>query len=260
MTSTEKLEKLRVERTGEVSINRHGTQMKLINYINSHNVTVEFQDNYNFKVKATYRDFLLGKVDNPYDRTLHGIGYLGVGQYDVSQQYKKIYSVWKMMFDRCYGNNPYHTKACYDGCIVDPAWFNFQNFAKWYENNYYEIEGQRMQIDKDILHKGNIIYSPDRCIIVPNEINALFVKRKRQRGDTPIGVYYNKNMNAYVAFCWTGGKLKEYLGRYNTPEEAFNAYKIRKEQYIKEVADKYKDKIPAQLYDALYAYEVEITD
>lgn len=234
--------------------------MKLVNYINSHNVIVEFQDEYNYKVKATYRDFLLGKVDNPYDKILYDIAYIGIGKYGASQQYKKIYTVWRMMFDRCYGDNQYHTKACYDGCTVDPGWFNFQNFAKWYEDNYYEIEGQRMQIDKDILHKGNTVYSPDRCMIVPNEINALFVKRKLQRGNTPIGVYYNKNMNAYVAFCWAGGKLKEYLGSYCAPEDAFNAYKIRKEQYIKEIADKYKDKIPVQLYDALYAYEVKITD
>lgn len=81
------------------------------------------------------------------------------------------------------------------------------------------------------------------------------------KGDTPIGVYYNKkNMHSYVAFCWTGGVQKEYLGQYNTPQEAFVAYKTRKEQYIKEIADKYKGQIPQKLYDALYKYEVEITD
>ena len=53
---------------------------------------------------------------------------------------------------------------------------------------------------------------------------------------------------------------KVYLGSYNTPEEAFNVYKEFKERYIKEVADYYKEQIPQKLYDAMYRYEVEITD
>ena len=44
------------------------------------------------------------------------------------------------------------------------------------------------------------------------------------------------------------------------PEEAFRAYKQFKEDYIKQVADEYKDKIPQKLYDAMYNYKVDITD
>ena len=51
-----------------------------------------------------------------------------------------------------------------------------------------------------------------------------------------------------------------YLGTYNTIEEAFLAYKIFKENYIKQVADEYKDLIPQRLYEAMYKYEVEIND
>ena len=234
--------------------------MKLIEYINCKNVTVEFQDGNNYLAKTTYREFLLGKVDNPYDKTIFGIGYRGVGEYGAFRDDKIAYKVWQDMFRRCYGHGVNDTKPCYSDCSIAEVWHNFQNFAMWYKENYYNIDGQIMQIDKDILQKGNKVYSPDTCILVPNEINALMVKRKLQRGNTPIGVYYNKNMNMYVAFCWTGGAQKEYLGQYGTQEDAFIAYKKRKEQYIKEVADKYKNKIPKQLYDALYAYKVEITD
>jgi len=52
-----------------------------------------------------------------------------------------------------------------------------------------------------------------------------------------------------------------YIGRFSNPKEAFyDGYKPFKENYIKQVADEYKDKIPEKLYDALYRYEVEITD
>ena len=55
-------------------------------------------------------------------------------------------------------------------------------------------------------------------------------------------------------------KERKYLGVYDTQEEAFEVYKEFKERYIKKVADYYKDKIPDKLYQALYNYEVEITD
>lgn len=41
---------------------------------------------------------------------------------------------------------------------------------------------------------------------------------------------------------------------------SINTYKIRKEQNIKEVADKYKSRIPRKLYKALYNWKVEIDD
>ena len=42
--------------------------------------------------------------------------------------------------------------------------------------------------------------------------------------------------------------------------EAFNAYKKAKENYLKELANKWKGKIDPRAYEALMNYEVEITD
>ena len=261
MTTQEMLNKTKTERTGEIRLNRYGTPMKIVEYINNRDVVVEFQDEHRYKKHTDYAGFNAGKTENPYDKTMFGVGYLGVGRFGANKNNKRMYSVWQDMLARCYSTKKkYQTKTCYKGCIVCDEWHNFQNFAKWYEDNYYEIDGQRMHIDKDILFKNNKIYSPETCIIVPNEINALMVRRNAQRGDTPIGVYYNKNMHSYVAFCWAGGKQKDYLGKYDTPQEAFLVYKRKKEQYIKEIADKYKEQISQKLYDALYKYEVEITD
>ena len=77
----------------------------------------------------------------------------------------------------------------------------------------------------------------------------------------PIGVNEcrYKNSISYNARCRINGD-KYYLGQYKTPEEAFAAYKTFKEQRIKQVANEYRDKIPQKLYDAMYRWEVEITD
>ena len=51
-----------------------------------------------------------------------------------------------------------------------------------------------------------------------------------------------------------------HLGTFDTPEEAFKAYKIAKEVYIKKVADEWRLLIKPRVYDAMYNYQVEITD
>lgn len=48
--------------------------------------------------------------------------------------------------------------------------------------------------------------------------------------------------------------------QFDTLEEAFYSYKNFKERYIKQVANEYKDKIPQKVYDAMYRYEIKITD
>ena len=58
----------------------------------------------------------------------------------------------------------------------------------------------------------------------------------------------------------TSKSKNEYLGLYNTEIEGFEVYKYYKEKNIKQVADYFKSKIPSELYDGMYSYEVEITD
>ena len=113
----------------------------------------------------------------------------------------------------------------------------FPNFYEWLhsqENFQKWLNGKRWALDKDILIKRNKIYSPDTCCLVPQEVNAIFIKGKRKNdNDLPIGVSYNRYKSSYVAGCNIGhsGRHKT-IGYYNTPEEAFYAYKIYKEEYI----------------------------
>lgn len=169
------------------------------------------------------------------------------------------------MLQRCYDSKFHKRESTYIDCEVCEEWLNFQNFAKWYYENYYEMEGQKIHLDKDILHKGNKIYSPENCIFVPERINTLFIKRDKLRGHYPIGVCYHKASGKFNTQCsiydYKENKTKKkYLGCYDTPEKAFEVYKQFKEKYIKQVADHYKDQIPEKLYNELYNYQIEITD
>ncbi|OMH22071.1 hypothetical protein AC231_05460 [Clostridium pasteurianum] len=173
---------------------------------------------------------------------------------------KKAYHTWYNMLTRCYNEKWQEKYPTYKGCIVCEEWHNYQVFSKWFYKNYYEIEGHRMDLDKDILIKGNKIYSPETSIFVPHCINALFIKKDANRGQLPIGVNVAPSGKYYSLCSNIHNKKPIRIGLYDNIEEAFYAYKHYKENLIKQIADEYKDEIPKRLYDALYKYEVEITD
>lgn len=256
-----------IDRTGEININNFGSEMVVVGYRMNKDMDVYFPK-YNWTAKGVaYCQFKNGKIKCPYEKRYCGTGYLSEGKYKAIENGKltKSYKAWFHMLNRCYDENFHEKYPTYKDCEVAEEWLNFQNFAKWHDDNFYEVEGQRMHLDKDILNKGNKIYSSDNCVFVPERINTLFIKSDKNRGEYPIGVYYNKHARKfqaqYLFYNFKKNKReRKNLGLYETPEEAFKVYKQFKENYIKEVADYYKDKIPKKLYDAMYKYEVDIND
>lgn len=242
-------------RIGMIKENAKGSLMEIIQYHSYSDIVVRFNKHGNL-VHTQYGNFLKGTVKSPYDKSVYGVGYLGEGEYKVSENGKQTlyYRTWKGMLRRCYGTL-HKGNTTYQNCFVDESWHNFQNFSQWFDENYYEVNGERMNLDKDILIKGNKIYSPKTCIFVPQSINKLFIKSDSSRGKLPIGVFYEKTTGKYGAQWYKG-----YMGLFNTPEEAFYAYKVFKGNYIKEIAEKYNNKIPKLLYDAMLKYKVEFHD
>ena len=255
----------KTDRIGEKGINKSGSKMIITKYIDNKHIDVYFPE-YNWVFEhARYDKFKNGNIKCPYEPRIYGKGYLGEGRYKMSENGKhtEYYNIYHDMLQRCYDPKYQERYPTYKGCKVEDYLLNFQNMGKWIDENYYEVAGERMHLDKDILCKGNKIYSRETCIFVPQRINNLFTKRDNDRGDNPIGVYLNLSGN-YQASCNNGyGKLV-YLGVYSTKEEAFQVYKEYKERVIKEVIDSYEGKIPepfcSRLREAMYNYKVEIND
>ena len=250
-------------RIGEENYNTFGTLMRIVEYNNANDIIIEFQDEYKVRKSAIYSDFKKGNIKNPYDKSVYNIGYIAEGKYN-KKDYPHIYNKWRNMLMRCYEPYCINKELTYIDCIVCKDWHNFQNFSSWWEKNMYECNNECMDLDKDILVKGNKIYSPETCVIVPRRINLLFTKSDKTRGKYPIGVHWHKANNKFMTKCNVLDKKNNnkriHLGYYDTAEEAFAIYKQFKENYIKQVADEYKDLIPIKLYEALYKYEVEIDD
>lgn len=245
-------------RIGEISYNNIGLKMQIIEYKNSQYIKVGFENGY--QTISNYSIFKKGEIKNLLYTNYYNIGYIGEGNFKTYKDGKctKCFNHWRNMLQRCYDVNFHKKQPTYQDCIVCEQWHNFQNFAKWYDKNYYMISDEIMCLDKDILIKGNKIYSPETCIFVTKVINILFTKRNKCRGDYFIGVK-KCNKNSFSAIC-NNGKEQIYIGTFKTELKAFNAYKEFKENIIKQVAYNYKDKIPEKLYNAMYNYQVEIDD
>ena len=250
----------KIDRINETRLNNNGEEMKIVRYANRMDIDVQFVNDGTIVEHREYGNFKKGSIENPMTPSVYGVGYMGIGKFkskDENGKITKCHNTWKHMLERCYDPKYQEKFTTYKGCTVCKEWNNYQIFAKWDNENYYEVGNDQMALDKDILCKGNKVYSPETCIYVPQSINKLFIKCDKSRGDYPIGV--RKHGNNFQAHLARGNGL-EYLGTYNTVNEAFLAYKKAKEQYIKEVAEEYKDKIPCKLYEAMVTYEVEIDD
>ena len=123
------------------------------------------------------------------------IGIIGIGILDVpinkhdEDEYRK-YVLWKNMIERVYSPHRQKSHPCYKDCLVCDEWKTFSIFKKWVENPENDYQ-KGYHLDKDIIVKGNKVYSPQTCCFVPRELNALFTKRQNLRGKYPIGVTFD---------------------------------------------------------------------
>ena len=248
------MNKLHENRIGETHTTNNGEKLTILNYRGNFRYLIKFEDNTEIN-GVRYDHIKNGEVKNPNTPIVYGIGYSSIGKYS-QKEHRSAYRKWQGMLERCYSEKYHIKKPTYIGCSVSEDWFNFQVFADWFydETNGYK-EGY--QLDKDILKKGNKIYSPETCCFVPQEINTLLVKNDSKRGNLLIGV--RKNGNGFQARLNINGDTK-IIGTYSTQEQAFLVYKEEKESYIKYLADKIKDNISPKVYNALINYIVEITD
>ncbi len=186
--------------------------------------------------------------------TMCGIGYRGLEGIDCTAE---SYIKWHDMIHRCYNAKFHERQPQYKECTVCEEWLNYINFKVWYEQ--HKIPGMSLDLDKDILFKRNKVYSPETCCFVPHEINTLFLSKKAARGNYPIGVSYEKDKKKFRAYMsFMSEQIK--LGTFDTAEAAFVKYKEHKEDFIKDLAGQYRERIPYKVYEAMMGWKIEVDD
>lgn len=234
-------------------------KFKVLEFCSVNKILIEFLNTGN-KVYVRSDGIRKGSVKDLLAPTREGVGYIGIGKYKPKQSggFSREYSLWNSMLARAYSRKYKDEFPTYEEVTVCKDWHNFQNFAEWCSTQPYFKEAGYV-LDKDIIKRGNKTYCPEYCRFVHNSLNSLMTKCDASRGDTPIGVSWCNTKQRYAAHVNRDG-VTVFCGYYFSTTPAFEAYKKAKEKIIKEMADRFKEKIDKDVYEALYNYEVLITD
>lgn len=242
---------------GEVYENNVGLKFVVIEYNGCNDVKVKFVDS-SYTTFSTTNNIRSGSVKDKMSPSVYGVGVVGVNSISTNQKPHQEYVFWNSMLQRCYDLSYQLKRPTYIGCTSSDNFKYYPYFKDWC-NNQVGFGNKGWCLDKDILVKGNKLYSEDTCCFVPREINSLFALSGNARGLNPIGVQFNLEEGNYSARVSRDGKHC-HIGTYETKEDAFLGYKEAKELQIKSVAKRWFGKIDQNVFNALMTYEVGILD
>lgn len=187
----------------------------------------------------SHRKILFGVGINDADYALHKVVDIDKRGGKRTQQIIWVcpfWKVWEKMLKRCYCLKSKARAPTYDGCEVHEDWHLFSNFKRWMEQQDWEGK----VLDKDILLRGNKVYSAETCIFIPKELNNFLTDAGGARGRYLIGVSLKSETGKFQARCSNpfSGKA-EHLGYFKDEVSAHKAWLERK----LEIADMWAHKL-----------------
>lgn len=244
---------------GKVYKTLNSGDFTMLKYNGSKDVEIQFLKT-GYRKVAEMKEVRSGEIKDPYLASVFGVGVLGTKYSSkVNGIQTKEYVLWCGMLQRCYSDTYKKKRPTYEGCKCSDNFLHYEYFYEWCHKQVgFNNEG--WHLDKDLLTKGNKVYSENSCVFIPAEINTLLIKSTASRGEHLIGVHWSNTNKAFRARVCKNKGRREYLGSFKTEIEAFNAYKIAKESFIKEQAEKWKSQIDIRAYQALMNYTVDIDD
>lgn len=243
---------------GAICTSNNDGNFKIIDYLNCENVTVLFIKT-GYTTTTQLANIKKGNVKDRLLPSVYGVGVIG----DKYPTWKdgsdtKEYKLWQGILKRCYDKKLHLKRPTYINCSMSDNFKRYEYFYEWCQLQVgFNYDGYNL--DKDLLVKGNKVYSEDTCVFIPKEINLALTKSNAIRGEYPVGVHFEKQTEKFVAQLNKKGK-RNRLGRFSTVTDAFQAYKTAKEIYLSQLAEYYKGKVDSRVYQALLSYEVAIDD
>lgn len=239
---------LKIDKTnilGNTFKNNKGCEFKVIEVAKFKNRTkykIKFLDNVGFEKYVILNEIKHKTVSNPYFKSIYGVGFLGEGKY---KSYSKEYSVWYSMFCRVYDSTYQKKFPTYKNISICNEWHNFQNFAKWCEDNYpYNIKNIRFELDKDWLQQNieDKIYSPTTCVFLPQSVNSFLTNIKASNSSNYTGVTWMSKINKWQVTCSIFMESKsKYLGVYSDKYEAYKVYMDFRNKNLETIKQYLKD-------------------
>lgn len=225
----------------------------VIEYQNYKNVKVMFLNSGSMKwVRGDH--IKEGAIRDDYQPTVFGVGIVAGLPVKLDGRLADYYNYWSGILERCYSSKFHEKYPTYIGCTICDEWKLLPNFKEWFD--VYHRAG--WEIDKDLLVKGNKVYSPETCRFIPKSLNNLIKENRKTRGDCCIGVLYREGYKDPYLAQLSVDNQNVHLGCFSTETEAFLCYKLAKESHVKSKASLLysEGKIDELLYQKLSEYEV----
>jgi len=234
-------------KVGDVLPTKRGGDVTVLSIDGYKKVLVRFNDSMAYEATTTIQSLMDGNIKNPYGITSFGVGYFGLGEFS-SKDHPLAYEVWRGMLRRCYDEKLQEKIPTYIGCTVADEWHDFQNFAKWYtSHDYYGLD---YHLDKDLMFRGNKIYSKETCSLVPAKINTILTNLSASNSKSLTGVTYKEKKGLFQARIKSSGIVRN-LGFFETEIEAHNAYIRNKEKIVKMAAIEHRYEMEEVIFKAL---------
>lgn len=141
----------------------------------------------------------------------------------------------------------------YYGTFMCDIWENNKElYYEWLDENFYEVNGEQMDVDKDILQYGNKQYHPDLCLIVPHVVNTFY--ESIEVGKTSIT--YSKKTKKYSVKVSDGNKNIS-ANNIDTYNEALDTFCDIKQEILVRMAKSLQDQTPDKVYQAMINTDVK---
>lgn len=167
-------------------------------------------------------------------------GVFGKGIQDIPNAqrdpiYRKAYSRWYNLLQRCYSPEFKKKNPTYTRSRMCDEWLTFSKFYDWlvsFDN------WENLEIDKDLL--SGCFYSPETCLLIPKKLNC-FLTFSQSTNTSMIGVnYYTPKgqkqgvFRATISMKQYGKPSNKHLGHFNTPLEGHLAWLAAKISQLNE--------------------------
>ena len=142
------------------------------------------------------------------------------------------FTKWLSMITRCYSKKFVDKNPTYRDCTVCVEWLYFMNFRKWMVTQDWEGKS----LDKDLLVKGDKVYSSETCIFIPQIVNTFITQRRISQYLVGVSRFERDDiLRARCSNTFTG--KGEHLGYFASEEQAHLTWKKRKHELACQLAD-----------------------
>lgn len=164
---------------------------------------------------------------------------------NINISYEKSYTLWERLIQIDRGNEGNNANSLCE------QWKQYENFKKWYDENFYEMDNEKLEFSYKFWDVNNDIISPETSVLIPTEINKI-IRNLIKSVKTGLMLNVNVQKNLY-----TIRMFGESIASSDNKEEIYEIRRVIFKRQMMDFAEKYKGIVPDKIYDRLLNFELK---